>query len=107
MKVVNSYKKLRDDWYSWTVSIEGTDQELDQVKYVTYFLHETFANSRMVGKRASSNFARTLEGWGEFLLRAEAVMESGEKKHAELWLDLGFEHTAESKQQYTGDFESQ
>lgn len=104
MKVVNTYKELRDNWYSWTVSIKGPDQELDQIKYVTYQLHETFANRRIVSTNASNNFARTMEGWGEFLLRAEVTMKSGEIKHAQLWLDFGFEHTKKEKQQYTGDF---
>ena len=104
MKVVNTYEELQENWYSWTVSIQGTDQELSQIKYVTYLLHESFPSSEIVGTDAKNNFARTLAGWGEFLLRAEAVMKSGEIKSAELWLDLGFEHTKERKKKYTGDF---
>ena len=104
MKVVNEYKKLRDNWYSWTVSIQGTDQELAQIKYVTYLLHETFLNRRIVSTSAANKFARTVEGWGEFLLRAEATMKSGETKQAELWLDLGVDHTNDKKRRYTGDF---
>lgn len=105
MKVVNTYKKLRDDWYSWTVSVQGTDQELSGIKYVTYLLHETFPNRRIVSTNATNNFARTNDGWGEFLLRAEVTMKNGEIKHTELWLDLGFEDTKERKKEYTGDFE--
>ena len=104
MKVVNTYKKIRDNWYSWTVSIQGTDEELGQIKKVTYLLHETFPNRRIVSKSSSDNFARTISGWGEFLLRAEAEMKNGEINHAELWLDLGFEHIKEEKQKYTGRF---
>ena len=104
MNLVNTYEKIRDDWYSWTVSIQGTAQELSQIKHVTYLLHETFPNRRIVSTKASNNFARKLHGWGEFLLRAEAVMENGETKHAELWLDLGFEHTRDRKEQYKGQF---
>jgi transcription initiation factor IIF auxiliary subunit len=86
------------------VSIQGTDEELGQIKNVTYLLHESFPSRRIVSKSASNNFARTLNGWGEFLLRAEAVMKSGEVKHTDLWLDLGFEHTKERKLKDTGDF---
>ena len=106
MKLVNTYKNLEGDWYSWTVSIEGTSEELSQVKHVTYQLHETFPNPRLVSTDAANNFARTATGWGEFLVRAEAVMKSGEKKHAKLWLDLGFEHTRNEKEIYTGEFEN-
>lgn len=104
MKVVNTYKKLREKWYSWTIKIEGTDDELSQIKYVTYRLHESFPTRIIVSKNASNNFERTLQGWGEFLLKAEVTTKSGEKKHAALWLDLGFEHTKSRKQQNPGDF---
>jgi transcription initiation factor IIF auxiliary subunit len=104
MRAVNKYTKIRDDWYSWTVYIQGTDEELNQIKYVTYLLHESFPNRRIVSKDLANNFARKTSGWGEFLLRAEAMMKSEETKHAELWLDLGFDHTKDRKQQYTGDF---
>ena len=98
MRVVNTYKKIRDDWYEWSVSIQGTPEELDQVKNVTYLLHETFSNRRIVSSSKSNNFARRLSGWGEFLLKAEVEMKSGKKQHAELWLDLGFEQTSEDKE---------
>ena len=104
MRAVNTYNKIRDDWYSWTVYIQGADEELSQIKYITYLLHESFPNRRLVSKDLANNFARKTSGWGEFLLRVEAMMKNGEKKHAELWLDLGFDHTQDKKQQYTGDF---
>jgi transcription initiation factor IIF auxiliary subunit len=103
MKLVNTYKSLGGGSYSWTVSIEGTNQELSQIKYVTYLLHETFSNRRIIGRRVSNNFARTLRGWGEFLLKAEATMKDGDIKQAELWINLGFKNT-ELYNQYKGEF---
>ena len=104
MKVTNTYKKIRENWYNWTVSINGTLEELERIKRVTYILHKSFPNRRIVSTNASKNFSRTTSGWGEFLIKAEAVMRSGELKSAELWLDLGFDHTKEEKKEYTGDF---
>ena len=104
MKATNTYKKIRDDWYSWTVFIEGTAQELNEIKQVVYHLHESFPTSRMVSTNALSNFARTNQGWGEFQVCVEAEMKSGGMKNAEMWLDLGFRHTKESKKKYPGDF---
>lgn len=104
MRVVNTYKKIRDNWYEWSVSIQGTLEELDQVKNVTYLLHETFSNRRIVSSNKSNNFTRRLSGWGEFLLKAEVEIKGGEKQYAELWLDLGFEFSSEEKQDYTGIF---
>lgn len=104
MKLSNTYQKLRENWFSWTLSIQGTDDELDEIKYVTYLLHETFPNRRLVSTDRQNNFAETVEGWGEFLLFADVVLKSGETKHAELWLDLGLAKTIEQKQRHTGSF---
>jgi transcription initiation factor IIF auxiliary subunit len=104
MKVKNNFKKLGDNQYSWTIWIEGTKEELDQIEYVSYFLHETFSIRRIVSTNVSEKFARTVMGWGEFLLKVEATMKSGRVKHAELWLDLGFKHTNIRKEKYKGEF---
>ena len=105
MKLVNTYKKDEGDWYSWTVKIQGTDEELSRIEHVTYLLHKSFPTRQIVSSNAAENFARKGAGWGEFLLQAEAIMKNGEKKHAKLWLDLGFEHTKDRKEKYLGDFE--
>lgn len=107
MKVVNTYEKVRDNWFKWSVSIEGMPQELKNVRHVTYLLHESFPNRRIVSTNSSNNFARSLEGWGEFLLRAEAIMKNGGLKYAYLWLDLGFRNTRYQKERYNGIFSSQ
>jgi len=104
LKLVNTYEKIRDDWYSWTVKIAGTRIELNQIKYVTYILHESFPNRRIVSSNSNNNYARTLEGWGEFLLQAEAQLKNGKKKFALLWVDLGSEFTLDEKNLYNGVF---
>lgn len=106
MKVVNLYEKLGDNWFSWTVSIEGTSQELRNIKHVTYILHESFSNKRVVSSNNKNNFSRSLQGWGEFLLRAEATLKNETIKYAYLWLDLGFLNTRAEKQYFNGTFSS-
>ena len=103
MKVENTYQKKRDDWYTWTISIQGSAQELSQIKKVTYMLHETFPNRQIVSTNPANNFARTVSGWGEFLVRVEITMKHAEKKTSEYWLDLGFENTQEYKLDYPGE----
>lgn len=105
MKVVNTYERIpgRGNWSTWTVSIDGTNEELSQIKYVTYVLHESFPNRRIVSTDASNNFSRTQRGWGEFLLRAEATMKNGEVKVANVWLNLGFGNI-DRLNEYPGDF---
>lgn len=106
MKLSNTYKKIRENWYSWTISIVGSKEELDQIKYVTYQLHKSFPRTRIISKDVSKNFKKTLHGWGEFLLKAEAQMKNGDVKSADLWLDLGLVQTIDRKKKYTGEFSS-
>ena len=117
MKVVNTYEKISgqekrftwiestDNWFNWTVSIDGTNEELSQIKYVTYILHKSFPNRRIISTDASTNFSRTQRGWGEFVLRAEATMKNGEVKVANKWLNLGFGNI-DKINEYPGDFSS-
>ena len=104
MKVVNKYEKIAENWYSSTVSIQGTVPDLNQVKYVTYFLHESFPNRKIVSTNPINNFAKKLQGWGEFLLSAEATMKNMQVLYALIWLDLGFAHTLREKNEYDGTF---
>lgn len=106
MKVVNTYQMTRENWFSWTVSIDGTPQELQRVKYVTYFLHETFPNRRISSSNRTTKFAKTMNGWGEFILKAEATMLDNTTQFAYLWLNLGFSHTQNEKIRYNGEFSS-
>lgn len=105
MKVVNTYEREPGlgIWSKWTVSIDGTNEELNQIKYVTYILHESFPNSRLVSTDASNNFSRKQRGWEEFLLRAEATMKNGEVKVANKWINLGYGNI-DKVNEYPGDF---
>lgn len=104
MRLTNTYKKIRADWYSWTILINGTEEELEGIKYVKYFLHETFSSSQIVARDALKKFARSNSGWGEFLLHAKAFLKNGKTMSASIWLDLGFEHTKDKKKEYSGLF---
>src|SRR5712692_10614411 len=66
----------RDRW-DWSVWLDGTDAELDDVESVTYFLHPTFIKPvRLVTDRASG-FRLNSSGWGEFTIRAEILRRNG------------------------------
>lgn len=83
MRLTNTYNKIRADYYSWTILIDGTEEELRGIKYVKYFLHETFPNSQIVARDTSKKFARTTSGWGEFLLHAKAFLKDGKTMSAD------------------------
>jgi transcription initiation factor IIF auxiliary subunit len=103
MKLVNTYKKIRDDYFSWVISIAGEKKELENIKNVTYYLHKTFPNQMMVSSNSSNNFSRETAGWGEFLIKADVKLKNGDVKHGKLWLDLGFRHTKDRKEKFKGE----
>ncbi|MHA2029740.1 MAG: pYEATS domain-containing protein [Candidatus Hodarchaeales archaeon] len=102
MRLSNVYRQLRDNWYSWTISIQGTDKEIGKIDQVTYILHKSFPNNRLVSKDPTNQFAMTFQGWGEFLVKAEILMKDKTKNFGELWLNLGFPKTANKKRDFPG-----
>jgi transcription initiation factor IIF auxiliary subunit len=102
LKLTNDYNQLRDNWYSWTIRIEGSESELSKIDQVTYILHKTFPNNRLVSKDPTNQFAITVHGWGEFLIKAEIFMKDKTKNIAELWLNLGFSETEKEKEEFSG-----
>jgi transcription initiation factor IIF auxiliary subunit len=65
------------DWWEWSIWIEGPDEELDEVKEVTYKLHPTFKKPlRTIDDRASK-FKLESEGWGVFPIRVKVELKNG------------------------------
>lgn len=80
-----------DDWWKWSVWVEGPEHELDDIEHVTYRLHPTFPQPvRSVTDRATK-FQLESAGWGEFSISAVVRMRSGEDIRLERWLQLGQE----------------
>jgi transcription initiation factor IIF auxiliary subunit len=66
-----------EDWWKWSVWIDGDVSELDAIDYVQYTLHHTFARPvRKVSDR-SSQFRLDSSGWGTFMLYAKVVSKDG------------------------------
>lgn len=62
---------LGNERWSWSVWLDATPQELDQVRMVTWILHPTFSPSRIPVRDRSKSFRLDAGGWGTFLLHAE------------------------------------
>lgn len=78
----------RPGWWEWTVSLSGSEQELDQVDSVQYTLHPTFPQPvREVSDRVS-RFALSSAGWGEFMIYATANLKDGSEVPLRHWLCL-------------------
>ena len=76
IKQQSTYKG--DDWWDWSVWVDGTDAELSKVKSVTYRLHETFPEPVRVLKNRRNKFRLDSAGWGEFTIFVK--IDTGDRK---------------------------
>lgn len=66
LRVEQSEKYEGDDWWSWSVWLEGPKPELDAVDLVEYTLHSTFREPVRTIKTRRNGFKLDTEGWGVF-----------------------------------------
>lgn len=77
LEIEQEYRYEGDDWWSWSVWVEGTDEELDGVKVVEWELHPTFPNPVRSVENRASKFRLDTGGWGTFTIVARLRMENG------------------------------
>jgi transcription initiation factor IIF auxiliary subunit len=64
--VQTSKRRGREDWWDWEIHLEGSREELSEVEYVEYTLHETFPNPIRRSYDPSDGFKLETSGWGTF-----------------------------------------
>jgi pYEATS domain-containing protein involved in immunity/TIR domain-containing protein len=79
-----------DNWWEWSVWIEGDKEELKQIEYVEYILHPSFPEPVQRIEDRSSKFRLDSSGWGEFTIRATVVTKQGDKKTLRHRLELRY-----------------
>ena len=90
LKLNQNYEYKGKDLWEWSVWVDGSQQELDQIKYVEYTLHPTFPRPvRRIFDR-SSGFRLETSGWGQFKIFAKIVHDSGEETRLEHFLQLAY-----------------
>jgi transcription initiation factor IIF auxiliary subunit len=88
MNIQQSQKYVGDDWWNWSVWIEGASEEIGKVISVEWRLHPTFPNPiRRVTDR-TTNFRLDTSGWGGFPLQASVYLERGEVEKLQHYLQL-------------------
>jgi transcription initiation factor IIF auxiliary subunit len=76
--VAQSQKYERENWWRWSLWIDGSDEDLDRIRSVTYTLHPTFPEPiRTVTDRASK-FQLRCSGWGIFRIPVTVRLKDGE-----------------------------
>jgi len=68
---------LGHDRWKWSVWLEGTSAELDDVERVVYILHPSFYNPVREIEDRSTKFRLDTSGWGTFTIRAKALHRDG------------------------------
>src|SRR5687767_4935045 len=77
LKLKNRWEYVDDDWWNWEAFIDGTPNELDQIKEVEYILHPTFVEPVRKVRARATKFCMQTEGWGAFKLKAYVTKKDG------------------------------
>lgn len=88
VRLKSEAKRITEDWWSWKVWVDGTDDTLDQIQSVKYLLHPTFPNSVRVVEDRQSRFELSDRGWGEFAITARISTKAGETIPREHWIEF-------------------
>lgn len=91
IQIVQSSRYEDEDWWSWSVWLEGAPAELDEVGAVEYHLHPTFPQPIVRVADRQSSFRLDSSGWGTFTIRARLLDQEG-KEVATLFHDLDLEY---------------
>jgi len=77
IRIQQDQKYHGDDWWSWSIWIEGDDDELDRIEKVVYQLHRSFPDPVRTVTQRKSKFKLSAEGWGVFTIYARVQTHDG------------------------------
>jgi len=77
LRVAQDQKYVDEDWWEWSVWIDGPADELNEVKQVTYKLHPTFKKPVRVTDDRANKFKLKSDGWGTFPIRVKLELKTG------------------------------
>ena len=81
LKLRNRWNYKGDERWRWEAFLDDEGSgELGNVQSVEYILHPTFPNPIIRVSDPHEGFALKTEGWGEFDLKAFALMKDGSKQ---------------------------
>jgi hypothetical protein len=87
--IAQQHEYLGKRTWRWRTWIEASDEALDAVEQVTWYLHHTFDPSVVTSTERESNFALSRRSWGKFQIRAE-VKTAHETIALREWLQLRY-----------------
>jgi transcription initiation factor IIF auxiliary subunit len=90
MEIRQSAKYAGNDWWDWSVWLEGTDAALDAVSYVEWRLHPTFPDPVRRVTNRQSKFRLDTGGWGTFVIQSVIYMKTGSPERLRHELQLQY-----------------
>lgn len=87
----NEYRQIGTGWWEWTVFLKASEDVLDNVKCVKYFLDESFPNPIQEKCEIADNqkpFKLTQKGWGRFTMKIKVFFKDGGIKTFDYLLNL-------------------
>lgn len=91
LHIEQDYAYEGNDYWRWSIWIDGPDAELDAVDHVMYTLHPSFPNPVRSVKDRSTKFRLETAGWGTFMIYARVVDKfGGSEKHLQHELELRY-----------------
>jgi YEATS family len=95
-----------NDWWRWSVWVEGPAAELDVVDSVTWRLHPTFVPSAVQRNNRAEGFRLDTGGWGTFLLSAKLHLRGGRTQLLKHELELFYPDEASAPTKGSPDVEA-
>jgi hypothetical protein len=84
-----------EDWWDWSVWLDGPKEEMDAVERVLWRLHPTFTPSTVTTTDRNAAFRLRTSGWGTFKIRADVALRGGGERRLEHELELFYPDTDE------------
>jgi len=79
-----------NNWWQWSVWLDGVEDELDKVAHVIYTLDPTFPTPTRKIVDRNSKFRLDSAGWGEFEIYIDLVLKNGRNSHLKHLLKLEY-----------------
>lgn len=90
MRIEQNEKYQGEDWWDWSVWVEGTVAELKQIASVTYILHSTFRGPVRIVTTHRNKFKLKSEGYGGFTIYAKVMTKTGKMRTLKHALELHY-----------------
>ncbi|PWU08729.1 MAG: hypothetical protein C5B51_07405 [Terriglobia bacterium] len=73
LSIEQSQEYVGNNRWRWSVWLNGSQEELDEVEHVVYVLHSTFNNPVRIVHDRTTNFRLDTYGWGTFTIHAKVM----------------------------------